>query len=441
MITRRQLLAGILGLSAGHSWCGPQEILAAADVIVVGAGLAGLSAAVSAREAGARRVLILEKDVMIGGHSIMSSGYFNAVDPKRQKPLGIIDSPALMEKQSLQVGGDTASPILMRRLAESSSEVLQWLEAHGVHWSDQVFESYSSFQRRGHISSPVRAGYDYVMALLECAHRLDVKILLEHRAERLITENGHIVGAAGVCRGRQAFEARAHAVILATGGFAANTALLENALGPYAATLRSSANTRGILTDGAVGGDIYLTKEGRRFIDEGASWLALRQALQNLPDGKMWVLTDSGTVKNNDFSLKLMTGAVREAATLDEAAKGIGCNPAVLEETVRQYNHSVHIGRDEAFGKTTMLKALDEPPFYYGEERLNIHSTEGGVAIDTQARVLDQSEEPLLGLFAAGETVGNLHGKSRPGGNSVLACVVFGRIAGQEAAQLSLSSH
>lgn len=89
MITRRQLLAGILGLTAGPSWCGPQEILAAADVIVVGAGLAGLSAAVSAREAGARRVLILEKDVMIGGHSIMSSGYFNAVDPKRQKPLGI----------------------------------------------------------------------------------------------------------------------------------------------------------------------------------------------------------------------------------------------------------------------------------------------------------------------------------------------------------------
>lgn len=72
--------------------------------------MAGLSAAVSAREAGARRVLILEKDVMIGGHSIMSSGYFNAVDPKRQKPLGITDSPALMEKQSLQVGGDAASP-------------------------------------------------------------------------------------------------------------------------------------------------------------------------------------------------------------------------------------------------------------------------------------------------------------------------------------------
>lgn len=150
----------------------------------------------------------------------------------------------------------------------------------------------------------------------------------------------------------------------------------------------------------------------------------------------MWVLTDSGTVKNNDFSLKLMTGAVREAATLDEAAKGIGCNPAVLEKTVRQYNHSVHIGRDEAFGKTTTLKALDEPPFLL-RRRASQHPNRGRRChCDKQARVLDQSEEPLLGLFAAGETVGNLHGKSRPGGNGVLACVVFGRIAGQEAARL-----
>ena len=320
----------------------------------------------------------------------------------------------------------------------------------------------------------MRAGYDYVMALLECARRLDVKILLGHRAERLITENGHIVGAAGVCRGCQAFEARAHAVILATGGFAANTALLENALGPYAATLRSSANTRGILTDGAagdgilmaravgakivnmdsvllvpynggrvtgyVGGDIYLTKEGRRFIDEGASWLALRQALQNLPDGKMWVLTDSGTVKNNDFSLKLMTGAVREAATLDEAAKGIGCNPAVLEETVRQYNHSVHIGRDEAFGKTTMLKALDEPPFYYGEERFSIHYTSGGIAISPKAQVLDRDDHPIPGLYAAGETTGGVHGRTRLGGCALTDCFVFGRIAGKEAALRSQKS-
>ena len=471
MLSRRNLLASMLlsGIPAFASevkdW----------DVIVVGTGVAGLAAACSALEAGAGNVLILEKSPVVGGHSILSTGYVAAVDKPRQQRAGIEDSPSLMLQNMLEVGGYLNDVELAKIVCENSEDTVYWLEKMGVKWDGNIYQTVAGLHPRSHITNFVRAGYDYVMALLECARRLDVKILLGHRAERLITENGHIVGAAGVCRGCQAFEARAHAVILATGGFAANTALLENALGPYAATLRSSANTRGILTDGAagdgilmaravgakivnmdsvllvpynggrvtgyVGGDIYLTKEGRRFIDEGASWLALRQALQNLPDGKMWVLTDSGTVKNNDFSLKLMTGAVREAATLDEAAKGIGCNPAVLEETVRQYNHSVHIGRDEAFGKTTMLKALDEPPFYYGEERLNIHSTEGGVAIDTQARVLDQSEEPLLGLFAAGETVGNLHGKSRPGGNGVLACVVFGRIAGQEAAQLSLSSH
>ena len=94
----------------------------------------------------------------------------------------------------------------MRQLAESSSEVLQWLEAHGVHWSDQVFDPIHPFSAGVTFQALWRAGYDYVMALLECARRLDVKILLGHRAERLITENGHIVGAAGVCRGCQAFE-------------------------------------------------------------------------------------------------------------------------------------------------------------------------------------------------------------------------------------------
>ena len=90
------------------------------DVIVVGAGLAGLSAAVAAREVGARRVALLEKDALIGGHSIMSSGYFNAVDPKRQTPQGINDSVVLMVEQSLEVGEFQGDPELMRIMAAHS---------------------------------------------------------------------------------------------------------------------------------------------------------------------------------------------------------------------------------------------------------------------------------------------------------------------------------
>lgn len=124
------------------------------DVIVVGAGLAGLSAAVAAREAGARRVALLEKDALIGGHSIMSSGYFNAVDPKRQTPQGIDDSVELMVRQSLEVGEFQGDPELMRIMAVHSENAVNWLEKHGVRWSDNVFESLSSMQKRAHVSSP-----------------------------------------------------------------------------------------------------------------------------------------------------------------------------------------------------------------------------------------------------------------------------------------------
>ena len=138
-----------------------------------------------------------------------------------------------------------------------------------------------------------------------------------------------------------------------------------------------------------------------------------------------------------------MSGTVASAESLEALAKALQVPFTTLRASIDRWNQSVKSGWDQDFNRPMPAQAqtIDTPPFYYGEERLNIHSTEGGVAIDTQARVLNQSEEPLLGLFAAGETVGNLHGKSRPGGNGVLACVVFGRIAGQEAAQLSLSSH
>ena len=184
-----------------------------------------------------------------------------------------------------------------------------------------------------------------------------------------------------------------------------------------------------------MGADIFLTPEGKRFVNEGASWSTLRDAMRALPDGRMWVLTDSASVKNNEFSGKLFSGVIRKADTLDEVADVIGCKTRVLQETVERYNRFVRAGKDEDFGKQTLLQTIEKPPFYFGEERLNVHSTEGGLRIDAEARVLDRNRRPIPGLYAAGETVGGIHGRSRPGGNGTLACVVFGRIAGNEAAR------
>lgn len=441
------------------------------DVIVVGAGLAGLSAAVSACEAGARRVALLEKDALIGGHSIMSSGYLNAVDPKRQTPQGIDDSVEKMVRQSLEVGEFQGDPELMHIMAAHSEDAVDWLEKHGVRWSDHVFESLSSMQKRAHVSSPVRAGYDYVMALLESADRLGIYVRLQHDVKRLLLENGRVCGVAGVragMSGKEDFSFRGNATILATGGFGANVTLREKWARGLTEGMETSANPKGWLTDGAtgdgllmakavgadltqtdsillvpylggrvtgyVGADIFLTPEGKRFVNEGASWSTLRDAMRALPNGRMWVLTDSASVKNNEFSGKLFSGVIRKADTLDEVADVIGCKTRVLKETVDRYNGFVRTGKDEDFGKQTLLQTIEKPPFYFGEERLNVHSTEGGLRIDAEARVLDSNHRPIPGLYAAGETVGGIHGRSRPGGNGTLACVVFGRIAGKSAA-------
>lgn len=446
------------------------------DVIVVGAGLAGLSAAVSACEAGARRVALLEKDALIGGHSIMSSGYLNAVDPKRQTPQGIDDSVEKMVRQSLEVGEFQGDPELMHIMAAHSEDAVDWLEKHGVRWSDHVFESLSSMQKRAHVSSPVRAGYDYVMALLESADRLGISVRLQHDVKRLLLENGRVCGVAGVragMSGKEDFSFRGNATILATGGFGANVTLREKWARGLTEGMETSANPKGWLTDGAtgdgllmakavgadltqtdsillvpylggrvtgyVGADIFLTPEGKRFVNEGASWSTLRDAMRALPNGRMWVLTDSASVKNNEFSGKLFSGVIRKADTLDEVADVIGCKTRVLKETVDRYNGFVRTGKDEDFGKQTLLQTIEKPPFYFGEERLNVHSTEGGLRIDAEARVLDSNHRPIPGLYAAGETVGGIHGRSRPGGNGTLACVVFGRIAGKNAAHESLS--
>lgn len=446
------------------------------DVIVVGAGLAGLSAAVSACEAGARRVALLEKDALIGGHSIMSSGYLNAVDPKRQTPQGIDDSVEKMVRQSLEVGEFQGDPELMHIMAAHSEDAVDWLEKHGVRWSDHVFESLSSMQKRAHVSSPVRAGYDYVMALLESADRLGIYVRLQHDVKRLLLENGRVCGVAGVragMSGKEDFSFRGNATILATGGFGANVTLREKWARGLTEGMETSANPKGWLTDGAtgdgllmakavgadltqtdsillvpylggrvtgyVGADIFLTPQGKRFVNEGASWSTLRDAMRALPDGRMWVLTDSASVKNNEFSGKLFSGVIHEADTLDEVADVIGCKTRVLQETVERYNRFVRAGKDEDFGKQTLLQTIEKPPFYFGEERLNVHSTEGGLRIDAKARVLDRNHRPIPGLYAAGETVGGIHGRSRPGGNGTLACVVFGRIAGKNAAHESLS--
>ena len=532
-----------------------------ADVVIVGSGAAGLSAAVSALQSGARRVALLEKAPLLGGHSILSTGSVSVAFPDAET--GARDENIeRFVRDTLEAGGPESDPELVRLLAQKSYDAVIWLIQLGVRWNLEPFRAVSSTAVRNISTGSVRAGYDYVQTLLSAAKRLGVEIHYRTRAEALLTEAGRVTGVLARGPRGEALRFRAPAIVLATGGFTANPVMrrrfdprlheglrttanpegqtLDGATGDgiamaekigaktvgmphiqlipfiggrvtdYAGAevwvnargealrfrapaivlatggftanpvmrrrfdprlhegLRTTANPEGQTLDGATGdgiamaekigaktvgmphiqlipfiggrvtdyagAEVWVNARGERFVNEEERFGTLYEAILQQPDARFWVITDSQSKKNATFGPKLARGAVRAAANLEEVAQAMEIPEAKLRETLRRYNEAVDRNRDDLFGRTVFTQRIDTPPYYFGEERFAVHFTCGGLAIDAHARVLDRSGNPIPGLFAAGETTGGIHGKDRLGGNSLIDCFVFGRIAGEKAA-------
>lgn len=197
--------------------------------------------------------------------------------------------------------------------------------------------------------------------------------------------------------------------------------------------------TGGRLTD-FVGGDVWLNAEGRRFVSEGETFDVIRSAVEAQPEGRLWVVSDVKSNKGATLPVKLMSGTVASAESLEALAKALQVPFTTLRASIDRWNQSVKSGWDQDFNRPMPAQAqtIDTPPFYYGEERFSIHYTSGGIAISPKAQVLDRDDHPIPGLYAAGETTGGVHGRTRLGGCALTDCFVFGRIAGKEAA---LRSH
>lgn len=438
-----------------------------ADVVIVGSGAAGLSAAVSALQSGGRRVALLEKAPLLGGHSILSTGSVSVAFPDAET--GARDENIeRFVRDTLEAGGPESDPELVRLLAQKSYDAVIWLIQLGVRWNLEPFRAVSSTAVRNISTGSVRAGYDYVQTLLSAAKRLGVEIHYRTRAEALLTEAGRVTGVLARGPRGEALRFRAPAIVLATGGFTANPVMRRRFDPRLHEGLRTTANPEGQTLDGATGdgiamaekigaktvgmphiqlipfiggrvtdyagAEVWVNARGERFVNEEERFGTLYEAILQQPDARFWVITDSQSKKNATFGPKLARGAVRAAANLEEVAQAMEIPEAKLRETLRRYNEAVDRNRDDLFGRTVFTQRIDTPPYYFGEERFAVHFTCGGLAIDTHARVLDRSGNPIPGLFAAGETTGGIHGKDRLGGNSLIDCFVFGRIAGEEAA-------
>lgn len=466
MISRRSLMA-YFSLSASLAYfpkaCSEEPKW---DVIVVGSGMAGLCAALSAKENGAEKVLILEKGPLIGGHTLFSSGTISAMirgDKRRSK--GLQDSIQLFVKDAYELGGKNGNLKILEQIALRSEEGLDWLGAKGIVFGEP-FQAKSGLRARGFAMPGNSAGRSYVMILNHARVQKNIPLFLEHRVRALIPSSECWSVLTSTPEGNKPFKTKS--LILATGGSTANVLrrlAYDRRLG---INLKTSANPWGNNWDGAdgdaldigeklglkltsgngyqivpfwggrvldyAGGDIYLNTEGERFVDENLPWHKIVEVILEWPKTEFTVITDSQSVKGATLGVKLLSGIVKKASSISEVAAGMGVPEEKLRKTLNEYNQSVGLGRDK-FGKTVFTQKIEKPPFYWGKENIYVHTSLDGLETDEEARVLDKEGRVVLGLFAAGEVVGGIFGKDRIGGGSLANCLVMGRISGKNAAR------
>ena len=466
---KRRSLLSALGLAplAARAAALPSAGTGPCDVAVVGSGLAGLSAAIAAREAGASRVVVFERERFVGGHSALANGYFAAEARDGRTEAQYREAVSLMVDDMNETGKRRGNPELVRVLAQESGAAVEWLTKMGVVWMRERVEALGGLRPRCYCASFARGGYDYVVTANRRARELGVEILF---SSPVLAVARRPDGAMEVTFERDGTHrsVTAGAVILASGGFGDNPAMRKLYDPRLSEHFTSTANPYGEAHDTAlgdgiriglalgaatvdmeqilsipysggrltnyVGADVYVTCQGRRFVNEAAPMSEISRALWALPEKEFWVITDSQSAKGITRDAKLVKGIVRTADTIEEAARLMKIAPAVLKETMREYNEAARTGRDPLFGRTTFTQLIDKPPFYFGKERPFVHFCSGGLRINADAQVCSGSGDPVPGLFAAGEVTGGVHGHGRLGGASLTDCVVFGRRAGRSAA-------
>ncbi|MEF9972491.1 MAG: flavocytochrome c [Clostridia bacterium] len=453
-----------------------------ADVIVIGAGGAGLAAAVQANQNGAT-VIVLEKQDSVGGNTILSGGAFNAVRDGSEEAIANEDSMEKHYEQTLKGGDNKGDPALVRTLVENAYDGLEWLKGMGMEFKDGVFTVTGGMWPRAHKPvMPVGTGFFDTYQRYIDTHE-GVELMLNTKADSLIQDaNGKVIGVMATGKTGNVITLNANkAVILASGGFGKNVEMrmqYDEIWGGLDASIPST-NAAGATGDGiamaqqvgaeltqmgyiqllplgdpktgSLSGDIELDVErrifvnnnGDRFVNEGGRRDDMTKALFEQPDNNMWIVLDShcyptGDEKNNfneSVNELIEQGRAFKGETVEELAGKIGVPAANLQAALDDFNAHVTSGEADAFGRTLYSEPIDKGPFYAAARVPTVHHTMGGVKINPETQVLDASGNPIAGLFAAGEVTGGIHGTNRLGGNALADILVFGRIAGANAAK------
>ncbi len=440
------------------------------DIVVIGAGGAGLSAAIEASSLG-MNVIVLEKQGIVGGNTNSSTGGLNAAETQLQKQRGVKDSKQLFFDDTMTGGYMLNDSSLVRTLTNNAAEAVDWLTGEGADLSDLGKMAGSSVPRAHRPQNGAAIGPHLMSVLYKSAKDKGIEIRTSNKAKEIIAEGGCAKGVV-VEAGGKTYKIRAKAVIIATGGFGANAKMIgrfrpelqnfntSNHAGatgdafswitPFGGALTQmeqiqthptgEVNSHLLITEAVRGnGAILINKAGHRFANEMLTRDKLSEAILAQDEGQAYLFFDQ-SVRNSLEAINLYAqqGILIEAENLEQLAEKINVEPHVLEQTVATYNEYQQSGEDKDFGRKQidMPRPLTQAPYYMIAVEPVIHHTMGGLKINNQAQVLNTLGEAIPGLYAAGEVTGGVHGGNRLGGNAVADIVVYGRIAGKNAAAM-----
>lgn len=452
------------------------------DVVVIGAGGAGLSAAIEAKTNGANDVVIVEKMPFAGGNTLLSYAELSCAGNWLQKEKGIEDSNEQFAKEMWEGGGKVARKEIVDTVVNNGLDAALWLRDEiGVKYQDYlVHEGGHSVPRA---VEPIELGPGMIKPLVEKAEKIGVKILYNTKADELVVDDSNRVVGVKVSNGDNTATFTANSgVVLASGGFGANVEMREKYNTRWA-TLDDSVqttNSPAIVGDGIVmaekigaqlesmehiqlypfnnpmtgvfygieapswsgEGLIYVNQDGNRFVNETAMRDVRAEGIL-AQDGSVYAIYNQEVADRlnleekfaDEYAKCLEGGVYYKADTLEEVAKYFNINAENLVKTMDNYNKYMTDGVDPEFGRTTSMVPMNKGPWFILKGVVSVHHTMGGVMIDTDAHVINTDGKIIEGLYAAGEVTGSVHGNNRVGTCAITEIAVFGRIAGTNAAK------
>ena len=445
------------------------------DVLIIGAGACGCCAAMAAQEAGAS-VLVVERDATPSGSTSLSSGMIPAAGTQLQKMAGIEDTVALLAGDLIAKAKDQNDDRIARHVAAQSARTIDWLaDRHGV-----PFSTVDTFRYPGHSAFhmhgvPSLDGSELLASLLRAVADAGIDVVTSAQATTLYADADQRIHAVGVARpdGRSEIIG-CKALVLACNGYGGNPDMvtrfipqMANAhyhghqgnqgeavrwgeqLGCRIADMGSYQGHGGVVTPQMVHlgwacvteGGFQVNTLGERFSHENEGYSEQAMKVLTQSDGIAWTIFDerchaiAKSVHSHQEADTL--GAIGRAETVAEMAAAIGCEAAVLEDTVADVARMAAGDLQDPFGRDFTTRPPLQPPYRFAKVTGALFHTQGGLEVDEEGRVLLEKGGTCPNLFAGGGAARGLSGPSDWGylsGSGLLMAVNLGRLAGEAAA-------